>query len=186
MEKFEEIVQYDDPKLGKVLREKTKEIKTIDNDVINLLSDLKELAKKNSKDGITLVGLSAPQVGWSVSVFVYFDIATRKYIDVINPKVIYESKETTTEWEGCASIGTGQKSLFGQVRRSRACQIKFLSPDNTEKIINVSNFQSHILQHEVDHLNGILFLDRIADKKDIYTTKQLDEYAKKNKGKYPD
>lgn len=185
MKKFEQIVQYDDPKLGSVLREKTKEIKKIDNDVLNLLRDLKKLAKENSKDGITLVGLSAPQVGWSVAAFVYFDIQTRSYIDVINPKLVFESKETTGEWEGCASIGTGQTSLFGKVRRPRSIQVKFLSPEGEEKIINVSNFQSHILQHELDHLNGILFLDRV-NKEDIYTAKDLDAYAKKHNGKYPE
>lgn len=182
---FSEIVQYNDRKKGKVLREVSKEVKRIDNDVKNVIADLITLAKANSKDGITLVGLSAPQVGWAVSVFVYYDLNKKQYIEVINPKVTYSSKEMNAEWEGCASIGIGATSLFAPVKRSRSCQIRFLDMNGKEQFISVSNYQSHILQHEIDHLNGILFLDKVSDPRMIYTAKELDEYAKKHDGDYP-
>jgi peptide deformylase len=178
---YDKILQNPNP----ILRVKTKDIKTIDNDVLNLLRDLKKLAKLNSKDGITLVGLSGPQVGASLSVFVYFDLKQHKYIDVINPRIIYQSKEVTGEWEGCASIGTGPSSLFGPVKRPRQCQIQFTTVDGKDAIISGSNYQSHILLHEMDHLDGVLFLDRLTDPTLIMTAKELDDFAAKNSGQYP-
>jgi peptide deformylase len=187
MEKrFTTIVQYNDKKLGPILRQKTKDVVKVDAEVKRLFEDLTKLAKENSKDGITLVGLSAPQVGWGIAAFVFYDLNTKKYIEVVNPKVLYSSKETNVEWEGCASIGTGATSLFGPVKRSRACQIQFTNIDGKDEVISVSNYQSHILQHEVDHLNGILFLDRVNDPKMIFTARELDDYAKRNNGKYPE
>jgi peptide deformylase len=185
MKRFEKILQYNDPKLGRVLREKAKDIKEVDNEIKSLFEDLKTLASKNSKDGIVLVGLSAPQVGYSVSAFVFFDLKQEKYIEVINPRLIYTSKETTVEWEGCASIGTGKKSLFGPVKRPRMSQIQYTNLAGEEKVLSVSNFQSHILLHEMDHLDGILFLDKVEDPMLILTASELDEYARKNNGDYP-
>ncbi len=178
---FETILQYPDPRL----KEKSKEVKTIDNDIINLMSDLKMLAKKNSKDGITLVGLSAPQVGLNVKAFVYYDFIKDYYVEVINPKLLYSSKETTPEWEGCASVGAGPSSLFAPINRSKSCQIRFIDIEGNEQVVAVTNYQSHVLLHEIDHLDGILFLDRVEDPKMILTASELDEYARRHGGKYP-
>jgi peptide deformylase len=179
------IIQYTDPKKGKVLREKSKPIKEINNEIILLFKDLESLAKAGSKEGITLVGLSAPQLGENLQAFIYYDFKTDAYVPVINPKVTYESKELSSEWEGCASIGEGPTSLFGPVSRAKSCKIEFLGIDNTLHCATVSNYMSHIVLHEMDHLNGILFLDRVKDEKMIFTAKELDAYAKNHNGKYP-
>lgn len=179
--RFETILQYPDPRL----KEKSKDVKNIDNDIRNLFTDLKKLAIKNSTDGITLVGLSAPQVGLNVNAFVYFDFQLEKYIEVVNPVVLYQSKELTAEWEGCASVGSGATSLFAPVKRPKSCQIRFTDLQGEERMISVTNYQSHVLLHEIDHLNGVLFLDRVEDPNMILTAVELDEYAKKHSGKYP-
>jgi peptide deformylase len=178
---FKEILQYPD----KRLLEKSTDIKNVDNDVRNLFRDLEVLAKANSKAGITLVGLSGPQLGWNVRAFIYYDFNKKKYIPVVNPKLVYSSKELTTEWEGCASVGSGQKSLFGPVARSKSCQIEFTDLEGESQIVSVSNYMSHIILHEVDHLDGIIFLDRVNDPNLILTASELDDYAKKHNGKYP-
>lgn len=181
IKQYNQILQIPNP----ILRNKSKNIKSLDQSVINLLNDLKRLAKENSKEGITLVGLSAPQVGENLNLFVYYDLQKEQYIEVINPKVIYQTKELTFEWEGCASVGTGEKSLFGPVGRSKTCQIQYLDITGKEQIVSASNYQSHILLHEMDHLDGIIFLDRVQDPKMIITAKELDDYARKHGGKYP-
>lgn len=180
--KFREILQYP----NKILTQKSKDVKTIDNDIKKLLKDLEILARKNSKDGITLVGLSAPQVGLNVKAFVYYDIKEKKYIPVINPRLIYTSKELSTEWEGCASVGIGSKSLFGPVARSKSCQIEFLDLEGNVQLVSVSNYMSHVILHELDHLDGIIFLDRVRDPKMIMSAEELDNYAKRHGGKYPE
>lgn len=179
--RFTEILQYPDKKL----LQKSVEVKKVDNDVIHLIEDLETLAKKNSKEGITLVGLSAPQLGWNIRAFIYYDLNKKKYIPVINPKIIYSSKELTTEWEGCASVGSGEKSLFGPVTRSKTCQLEFYDLEGNSQMVSLSNYMSHILLHEMDHLEGIIFLDRVKDHKMILSAKELDAYADKHGGKYP-
>lgn len=180
-EKFHNILQYPDKKL--LL--KSREVKKNEADLKIILEDLKKLAKANSKNGITLVGLSAPQLGINIRAFVYFDFKQKKYIDVINPKLIYSSKEYSNEWEGCASVGSGQNSLFGPVSRSKSCQINFIDIDGNEHMLSASNYLSHVILHEIDHLDGIIFLERVMDPKMIMTAAELDTYADKHGGKYP-
>lgn len=179
--RFTEILQYPD----KRLKEKSKPIKKVDNDVIHLFEDLEKLAKANSKEGITLVGLSAPQLGWNVDAFIIFDFKLKKYIRLVNPKVIYTSKELSAEWEGCASVGTGQKSLFGPVKRSKNSQVEFTNLDGETELYNAKDYMSHILLHEMDHLEGVIFLDRVDDPTMILTAAELDAYAEKHGGNYP-
>ena len=74
---FDKILQYPDP----ILRAKSVDVKIVNNDIINLFQDLERLAKKNSKEGVTLVGLSAPQVGLNVNAFVFYDFKKKKYVE---------------------------------------------------------------------------------------------------------
>jgi peptide deformylase len=179
--RFSEILQYPDQRLIT----KSVDLKTIDNDVKNLFKDLEILVKKNSKNGIILVGLAAPQLGWNVRAFIYYDTNKKKYIPVVNPKLVYSSSEISTEWEGCASVGTGPKSLFGPVPRSKTCQVEFTDLEGNSQMVSLSNNMSHIMLHEIDHLDGIIFLDRIKDPTMILTARELDNYAEKHGGKYP-
>lgn len=179
--RFTEILQYPD----KRLTEKSRAVKKIDNDILHLFEDLEKLAKQNSKEGITLVGLSAPQLGLNVNAFVIYDFKKKKYIRIVNPKVVYTSKELSAEWEGCASVGTGQKSLFGPVRRAKNSQVHFTNIDGVDEILNLKDYMSHILLHEMDHLDGIIFLDRVEDPTMIMTAAELDDYAEKHGGNYP-
>lgn len=181
MKKFNKILQYPDP----VLSRKSIDVKRIDNDILNLLNDLESLAKKNSKQGVVLIGLSAPQVGLNVRAFVFLDLKTDSFVKVVNPRIVYQTKEITAEWEGCASVGLGESSLFGPVKRSKSVQIEYTDILGKQKIITANNFQSHILLHEVDHLDGIMFLDRVEDPAMIMTAKELDDYARKHNGKHP-
>lgn len=179
---YTHILQYPD----KRLLMKSREVKKNEPDIDILLRDLKTLAKKNSKGGIHLVGLSAPQLGVNIRAFVYYDFKEKKYLEVINPKLVYASKEVSNEWEGCASVGIGPKSLFGPVSRSKSCQVQYVDLQGKEHTLIASNYLSHVILHELDHLEGIIFLDRVIDPKMIMTAAELDAYAEKHGGKYPE
>lgn len=174
------IIQYNDEKRKHILRKVSKDVDLKDENVKKLVEELKKESVASSKQGVTTVGLSAPQIGENLNVFVFFDLAEEKYIEVINPKVIEKSKKTSEEWEGCASIGSGKTTLFGLVKRPENCKIKFLRLDGKEHEYEADNsYQSHIILHEIDHLNGILFTDRVEDKTNILTSKELEKYMKK-------
>jgi peptide deformylase len=99
------------------------------------------------------LGLSAPQIGVNQSVIV---IDASKPFELINPKVLGYSGPYLEIEEGCLSI----PQLFGFVKRPEIVHVTFLNKD--KKIFNISfdGMASRIIQHEIDHLNGILFVDR--------------------------
>lgn len=176
-----EILQYPAPELKK----KSVNVKKVDKSIHKLVDELSRLAKLNSKEGVTLVGLSAPQLGENINLFVYFDFNKKKYLPIVNPKLVYSSKELTTEWEGCASVGVGERSLFGPVSRAKSCKIEYEDMEGNRKMLTGNGYLSHIILHELDHLEGIIFLEKVTDPKMILTAKELDLYASKNNGKYP-
>ncbi|MCX8034925.1 MAG: peptide deformylase [Candidatus Dojkabacteria bacterium] len=178
--KFNKILQYPDPKLKLV----SKEITSIDADVIRLLDDLERLCRKTSKD-VLIVGLSAVQVGWNVRVFVAFDLNKDRFIRVINPKVVELDEKQSTIWEGCASVGTGENSLFGPVKRPMRVVLEFLDDNGKPNKKEFKNEMSHIILHEMDHLDGIIFLERVEDHSKIITAKELDRYMALHDGQMP-
>jgi peptide deformylase len=140
-----------------ILRKKSAEIKNInDKQFQQLCLDMAETMKK--KDG---VGLAAPQIGQNIRLII---INTKEgAVCMINPKII--KKSLTKEWgeEGCISV----PNVFGQVKRCKKIICKYLNKDGKEVKINAKGLMARVIQHEIDHLDGILFIDKARDiKKD--------------------
>ncbi len=117
------------------------------------------------------VGLAAPQVGVSVRLILAGSFPTPLAPDrplvpmsaLINPRVVWASAATEPAWEGCLSF------LQYRVRvvRPRAVRVEYLTPVGTEARVEATGFYARVLQHEIDHLDGILTLDRAASPDDI-------------------
>lgn len=121
-------------------------------------------------------GLSANQVGELKRIFVVnLEIEPGKFLKqtFINPEIIYQSKETQTDWEGCLSF----PNQWGQVERPISIKIRALNLSGEKFEINASNFYASLLRHETDHLNGIVFTDKI--KTEIVNTKELNKILRK-------
>ena len=91
------------------------------------------------------------------------------------PKItlqITKSKLKSIHWEGCLSVNDGD--LFGKVQRSKEIEVEYIDIMGKVKKIGASDFFSHVVQHEVDHLKGILFLKYIKDPTDLYTSDELE------------
>jgi peptide deformylase len=161
-----------------LLRRKAKAVKKIDKKVIRLIEDMKEtLVVQEDPEG---VGLAAPQVGKSMRIFVMHCLEEgldRKV--VINPKAISIKKKISKKTkkkekllEGCLSI----PHYYGPVGRKNEITIKYTSEDGKELTETFKGFAAHIVQHEIDHLNGVIFIDHILEqKKPLYWIKD-DEY----------
>lgn len=128
------------------------------------------------------VGLAAPQVGESIALSVIGIKPTPNRPDlekfdqvIINPRYQGIGRRTGM-WEGCQSSGTGKNALFGKALRYR--KIKASWHDETGVLHNeeLQGFVAHVFQHETDHLNGILFVDRVRDTK---TYMLASEYKKR-------
>lgn len=148
-----EVVKAPDVKL----RVKTKPVKKINHGLVRILKEMIKLTKTfKDPEG---VGLAAPQVGLEESFFVAKN--GQKFMSVINPKIVSTGKRTKKYFEGCLSV----PSMWGEVRRATNIKVSY---QNTEGILvteKLKGILAWIFQHEIDHLNGILFSDRVLEQK---------------------
>ncbi len=136
-----------------VLRAPSRPVETIDAEVRTLIDDMIETM--HAYDGI---GLAAPQVGVPIRVFVY-DVREPEVEPgvLINPEVV-ESAGLVKESEGCLSI----PNLTEIVERASDVVVRGLDRNGEETTITASGLLSRCLQHEIDHLDGVLFIDRVS------------------------
>ncbi|HHX94648.1 MAG TPA: peptide deformylase [Clostridia bacterium] len=142
------IVKIGDPG-DSVLREKASTVKKITPSIFKLLDNLKDtLYEANG------VGLAAPQIGISKRVVV-IDVG-EGLLELINPEIIEYSDETELDVEGCLSIPGAR----GEVERYSSVVVKALNREGEEIEIAGEGLLSRCLQHEIDHLYGVLYIDR--------------------------
>ena len=149
------------------LRQKAKPVGKIDAGVKKLVGEIiKTLRPKPRK--FTGVGLAAPQVGKSLRIIVVWSRHSRKFLPMINPKIIWHSKrthlgvpESKNPYEGCLSV----PCVWGKVRRYSVIKVRYQNLAGAEIIRKFRGFTSFVIQHEIDHLDGILFIDRIKEQK---------------------
>jgi len=154
-----------------VLREPAKPIHVIDKKIIELSGRM--ISTLRNAGG---VGIAAPQVSESLRMFIVDSKPNDRYPDapeygtmtIINPKIISASEETDYFWEGCLSI----PGIRGFIARSIEIEVEFIDINDKIVQLKLNDFTARIFQHEFDHLNGIVFLDRIESNKNIITEKE--------------
>ncbi len=140
-----------------VLRQKANKVSSIDRSIQKLIDDMIETMHK--EDG---VGLAAPQVGVGLKVIV-LQLPGEEAMALINPEVVKCSGEKQVT-EGCLSV----PGYAGKLKRSTAVTVKGLNRSGKAVRIKAEGLLAQALQHEIDHLNGVLFIDHVEDKQDIY------------------
>ncbi len=158
----------------KKLREVSKPVARIDKKVKQLVQDLKDtLAVQKDPEG---VGLAAPQIGVNLRAFAV-NFKDLKRI-VINPEILeihntknkVQKKKNNEILEGCLSL----PHYYGPLKREDYVKLKYLDEKGEEIIEEFKDFNAQIILHEIDHLNGFLFIDRLLEqKKKLY--KLVDE-----------
>ncbi len=168
MGKVLEIAELGNP----VLRERASEIESIhDAEFQNFIDDL--IATAFDAKG---VGIAAPQVSEPRRIFIISSHPNIRYphapeiepTAIINPEIISRSDETVKDWEGCLSI----PGIRGLVPRHKSVYVKYMLRDGREEEREFTDFVARIFQHEHDHLNGVLFTDRLESNMDIITEKE--------------
>lgn len=125
----------------------------------------------------SLVGMAAPQIGMSLRIFVAHprNTAFRKQTEksslqvCINPRIIKKSKSRITEYEGCGSVA--HATLFGLVPRYRSITVSALDQNGKKFLVKASGLLARIVQHEMDHLDGVVFLDRMKNTRSLLDKK---------------
>lgn len=129
------------------------------------------------------VGMAAPQIGVSValSIIAIKPTPTRPELKpfdmaIFNPEIVEVYGKKVQMWEGCISCGTGKDTLFAKVPRYKKIKLRWDDEQGERHEEVIDSFVAHVAQHEVDHLNGIVFVDRV---KDTSTYMMADEYRKR-------
>ena len=135
-----------------VLRKKSKRVKSVDSSIRQLIEDMIETM--HAAPG---VGLAAPQVGIPLRVIV-IGIPEEEEICIINPEVVRRKGERIVD-EGCLSI----PGYVGQLKRSETVTVKGRDPRGKEIRIKADELLAQALEHEIDHINGVLYIDRMEN-----------------------
>lgn len=146
-----------------VLRETAESVVSVDDTRIQqTIADLVDTMREEQ-----LVGMAAPQIGDPVQIFVSEIRETpfrKEGFDTlrifINPEITHFSRETILDYEGCGSI----PGIFGQVERASEVTVRYQDETGVSREMKASGLLARIIQHEIDHLHGVLFTD-IADSK---------------------
>lgn len=162
------IIQLGDP----ILREIAQPVKDIFAPEIQNLIDTLIMTTKEANG----VGIASPQISQSYRLFIVASRPNPRYPEaplmsptaMINPEIVAYSPEMVKGWEGCLSVCRTR----GLVSRHKAIAVKYFTRDGKLEQKEFSDFIARIIQHELDHLDGILFIDRIKEVTDVYTEEE--------------
>jgi peptide deformylase len=135
------------------LRRKAKRVRNIDGSVQKLIDDMIE-----TMQAAPGVGLAAPQVGVQLRVIV-FGLPGEEVVALLNPEVVKRSGERLVE-EGCLSIPGYQ----GEIKRSLSVTVKGRDRQGRQVRIRARNLLAEVLDHEIDHINGVLYIDHLESR----------------------
>lgn len=148
-----------------LLRQKSKPVVKIDSQTRQLADQMLEFIKKGKSGGRMGVGLSAPQIGQLLRFILVWSAGSGKFLTMINPEIVWTSKRTRPGLEGCLSV----PGVWGKVRRFSVVKVRYLTPAGSRVIKKFKGLTGVVVQHETDHLDGILFIDRVlAQKGQLY------------------
>ncbi len=164
-----------------VLTQQCAKVKAVDDETKQLIQNLLDtLSAAKNPEG---AGLAAPQIGSLKRVCVVRKflpnpdgsetVITKDYV-LVNPKLISASEDMDIHYEGCLSI----PDTYGQVKRHKKIKVSALDENGNEIKINTSGFFARVIQHEMDHLDGILFTSKMIGK--VLTEQELDNLNSKD------
>ena len=160
--------KYPIAQLGhEVLRLRANEVKNILSDECQQLINQMMLAVAEAGG----VGIAAPQIYHSERIFIMCSKPNVRYPDaplmpptaIINPEILSYSNEKVKDWEGCLSV----PSMRGLVPRHSQITVRYFDQQGNEQQKELSGFIARIFQHELDHLNGLTFIDQLESTKDL-------------------
>jgi len=152
------------------LRQKSEKVHVITDDILKLIDDLKAVALdwEDSRPHEASAAISAVQIGVMKKVIIvrddFDDKKNRNFTALINPEIVKAEGEVVEDYEGCLSV----PDVYGKVPRNSKIRVKAIDVDGNEVRFKSEGFLARILQHEIDHTNGIPFIDRIGEVEDAY------------------
>ena len=187
------IVTTPDPRL----RQKSEKVHQIDNETKRIIDEMiaSSLAWEEEHEFELSAAMAAPQLGYNKRIIVVREDMSNKdnanFVPLINPVVIKTEGKIIEDYEGCLSV----PSIYGKVGRPYKARIKAVTENGEEVRLKATGFLARTLLHEIDHLDGVLFIDHIKDQTDAFyklndkgdlEPLNYDKYIKNNKDLFPD
>jgi peptide deformylase len=161
---------------SKILRKRTQPITQYDDQLQQLIDDMIDTMRDAPG-----VGLAAPQIGQSIKLTV---IETSPEIDedgneiedsrdlyvITNPEIVWTSRKTVDGIEGCLSI----PGYLGEVERHESIRVRAQDRYGKKIKLRLNGWTARIFQHEIDHLNGVLYIDRLTDQENFWTEEEFE------------
>ncbi len=157
------------------LREKSSKVSAIDDEITQLVRDMTDasLDWEDSRPHEISAALAAVQVDRLKRVVIvrssFEDKSDREFVTLINPEIVKYEGKIVEDFEGCLSVS----NIYGKVPRHSKIRVRALDENGNEIRFKADGFLARVIQHEIDHTNGILFVDHIKDREDAFYT--LDE-----------
>lgn len=164
--KKEKIITLPNPHL----RQKSSKVHIVTPDTLKIIDNMTAVALdwENSRPHEISAAISAVQIDQLERVVIirsdFDDKAVREFTALINPQIVKFEGEITSDFEGCLSV----PDVYGKVPRYNKIRVKALDINGNEIRFKADGFLSRIIQHEIDHVNGIVFIDHIRDEKDAF------------------
>ncbi len=141
-----------------VLREKCELVTDITPDVLDIMNEMVEMMHEQSG-----VGLAAPQVGVLKRFLVMMEPDSGRVFKMINPKILTRSDATCVMEEGCLSVlGQDNLPVYANVTRPQSVEVEWTNENGDLLRAEMSGLPARIVQHETDHLDGVLFIDYLS------------------------
>lgn len=173
----------------KILRMKSKRIGYVDDSIRQLAADMIETTLNWDHDSEFGAALAAIQVGEPIRLTVVRDSfessKDKNFTTLINPEIVKSSPEMVTDIEGCLSV----PGIYGRVKRHLKVKVKAQDQQGNEVRLTLEGFAARVLQHEIDHMHGVIFLDHIKDSKNLLSIDkegQLSPLTNNDKVELPD
>jgi peptide deformylase len=169
--KSEDIITLPNPHL----REKSVKVHVATDDTLKLIDDMTSasLDWEDSRPHEISAALAAVQIDNLQRVVIirsnFEDKAARDFTTLINPEIVKLEGEIISDYEGCLSV----KNIYGMVPRHSKIRVKAMDAQGNEIRFKAEGFLARVIQHEIDHTNGVVFIDHIKDQTDAFYT--LDE-----------
>lgn len=152
------------------LRQKSDRVHVVTDEVRQLIKDMTDasLDWENSRPHEISAALAAVQIDKLQRVIIvrsdFDDKAVQEFVALINPEIVKGEGGTNVDYEGCLSVS----GFYGKVRRYNRVRVKALDINGSEIRLKADGFLARVLQHEIDHTNGIVFVDHIRDQHDAF------------------
>ena len=159
---------------NKLLRQISKPVKQVGKNEQILMDDM--LETMYAAQGI---GLAAIQIGFPKRIIVMDldkDQANKKPMYFVNPVILNKAKEQSTYEEGCLSV----PDQFAEINRPNTCEVEYLDYNGNKKLLKADGLLATCIQHEIDHLEGILFIDYLSKLKKSMIIKKLSKQKNKS------